>query len=265
MTNFSELPLVFFTTLSQMAVGAYVTLYLLGRNRHIGEKTIDWTAKLVVVLMAMAMAGASTHLGDPLGGPKALLGLGHSWLSREIFLMGAFMGLAFLYALPMLKKFRRCLGFCGSAVGILGIIATAMVYTLPARPAWDTAYPMLFFFLTALAAGPLLVAFVATRVEGAVCKPALHMTGLMLLLGLLVSAAYPVTQGANLNMPLGWLTVRCLLGQLIPAVILLRQAQGQGKCGSNLGALLVLVIIGELLGHQLFYESVLPYPLFPAQ
>ena len=38
MMDFSELPLVIFTTLSQMAVGAYVTMYLLGRSNHIGER-----------------------------------------------------------------------------------------------------------------------------------------------------------------------------------------------------------------------------------
>ena len=262
MTNFSELPLVFFTTLSQMAVGTYVLLYLLGRNDHIGEKTIALGSKIVVGLMVLAMGGASLHLGDPLGGPRALLGIGHSWLSREIFLMGSFLGLAFLFALPQLKKLRRCLGFCGSLAGILGIIATAMVYTLPARPAWNTAYPMLFFFLTALAAGPLLLAFIAAKEEGKVCKPALQMSGLMLLLGLLVSFFYPLTQGANLAMPLGWLVVRCLVGQVLPAAMLLRKTDISGA-DTNLLVPLVLVIIGELLGHQLFYESVLPYPLFP--
>ena len=121
---------------------------------------------------------------------------------------------------------------------------------------------MLFFFLTALAAGPLLVAFIAAKLEGRVCKPALQLSGLMLLLGLLVSAAYPVTQGANLAMPLGWLVVRCLVGQVIPAAMLLRQA-ADGEAGERLLVPLVLVTLGELLGHQLFYESVLPYPLFP--
>ena len=261
MMDFSELPLVIFTTLSQMAVGAYVTMYLLGRSNHIGEKTISLTSKIVVVLMALAMAGASTHLGDPLGGPRALLGLTHSWLSREIFLMGFFLGLAFLYALPQLQKVRRCLGFCGSVAGILGIIATAMVYTLPARPAWNTAYPMMFFFLTALAAGPLLTAFIAGKAEGRVCKPALQMAELLLLLELLVTVFYPITQGANLNMPMGWLAVRCAVGQLIPAVMLHRQAAAAGE--HNLLLPLLLVIAGELLGHQLFYASVLPYPLFP--
>lgn len=262
MMDFSELPLVIFTTLSQMAVGAYVTMYLLGRNNHIGEKTIAVTSKIVVVLMALAMAGASTHLGDPMGGPRALLGITHSWLSREIFLMGAFLGLAFLYALPQLKKLRRCLGFCGSLAGILGIIATAMVYTLPARPAWNTAYPMMFFFLTALAAGPLLTAFVAVKEEGKVCKAALQMSGLVLLLGLLVSIFYPITQEANLNMPLGWLAVRCIIGQIVPAAMLLRQAN-DATTGKSLAVPLTLVVLGELLGHQLFYGSVLPYPLFP--
>ena len=60
MMDFSELPLVIFTTLSQMAVGAYVTMYLLGRSNHIGEKTISLTSKIVVVLMALA--GGDTSL-----------------------------------------------------------------------------------------------------------------------------------------------------------------------------------------------------------
>jgi len=265
MTNFSELPLVFFTTLSQVAVGAYITIYLLARKNHVSEKTVLLTAKIVVGLMVLAMAGASTHLGDPFGGWRALLGLGHSWLSREIFLMGAFGGFAVLYALPRLKRFRHCLGFCGSVAGGLGIVATAMVYTLPARPAWDTAYPMLFFFLTALVAGPLLVSVLAHKQEGQMCAEGLKLAELMLILELIITLSYPMTQGAKLNMPLEWLLVRCVIGQIVPVIVLHRQT-GKGKPVGNsmLGWLLFMVVIGELLGHQLFYESVIPYPLFSA-
>ncbi|MCR5756697.1 MAG: dimethyl sulfoxide reductase anchor subunit [Selenomonas sp.] len=264
MTNFSELPLVFFTTFSQIAIGAYATLYLLGRNNHVGEKTIMLTAKLVVVLMALAMAGASTHLGDPMGGWRALLGLAHSWLSREILLMGAFLGLAFLYALPQLKGYRHCLGFCGSAAGVLGIVVTAMVYTLPARPAWDTVYPLLFFGMTALTAGPLLVSVVSAELEGKMCNVGLQLTRVMLLLGLLITVSYPLTQGNHLAMPSIWLAVRCLIGQVIPWFMLQRQLAGGQPVAKALLWTLLLVVLGELIGHQLFYESVVPYPLFPA-
>ena len=75
MTNFSELPLVFFTVLSQMAVGAFILLYFLEKKSHISEAAANCVAKLVFVLMVLAMGGASTHLGDPMGGVRALLGL----------------------------------------------------------------------------------------------------------------------------------------------------------------------------------------------
>lgn len=265
MTYFSELPLVFFTTLSQMAVGAFILMYVLEKKSHISEAAADCVSKLVVVLMVLAMGASSTHLGDPLGGVRALLGITHSWLSREIFFMGGFLGLAFLYALPFLKKMRGITGALGTIFGVLGIVATAMVYTLPARPAWDVPYPLFFFALTALAAGPLLVSYIAYRQDGKICQEALKLTSIMLLLGFMVSVLYVLLQGSRLDMPLGWLALRCVLGQLVPAAMLQQQAKGTASAGNGLRLCLLLVTVGELLGHQLFYVSVLPYPLFPFQ
>ncbi|SFT85390.1 anaerobic dimethyl sulfoxide reductase subunit C (DMSO reductase anchor subunit) [Selenomonas sp. GACV-9] len=261
MTDFSELPLVFFTTLSQMAVGAFVVLYLLRKNDHIQEMAADRIAVIVVVLMALAMGGASTHLGDPVGGWRALLGLEHSWLSREIFVMSGFLGLAFLYALPQLKSFRSLAGLLGVVFGVVGIVVTAMVYTLPARPAWNSPYPLLFFALTALSAGPLLVSYIVHEQEGTICQAALKLTSFALIAGFIVSVLYASQQSANLAMPAGWLALRCLIGQLLPAALLYKLTQQ--PAGRNLLMILVLVVLGELLGRQLFYGSVLAYPLFP--
>lgn len=263
MTNFSELPLVFFTTLSQMAVGAFILMYVLEKKSHISEAAADCVSKLVVVLMVLALGASSTHLGDPLGGVRALLGITHSWLSREIFFMGGFLGLAFLYALPFLKKLRGITGALGTIFGVLGIVATAMVYTLPARPAWDGPYPLFCFVLTALAAGPMLVSYIAYKHDGKICQEALKLTSLMLIFGFIATLLYAMIQSDKLDMPLGWLALRCALGQLIPAAML--QKQQAQVSSSSLLVILLLVVVGELLGHQLFYCSVLPYPLFPAQ
>src|SRR5207248_2816955 len=50
------------------------------------------------------------------------------------------------------------LGWFTSALGIAGVIASACIYRVPSRPAWDTPMTLVQFNLTGAALGPLLAA-----------------------------------------------------------------------------------------------------------
>ena len=100
------------------------------------------------------------HLGRPAFAYRALKMWKRSWLSREVLLFGCFSGIAGIYAallwlqLPM----TTVPGIMTALVGFAGVTASACIYLVRARPAWNTKHTLIEFYLTAALLGPLLVA-----------------------------------------------------------------------------------------------------------
>src|SRR5207245_6479707 len=81
-------------------------------------------------------------------------------LSREVLLFGCFSGVAFVYAGLLWFKLpgSRAIGALTSLLGAAGVTASACIYLVPARPAWNSKHTVAGFFLTAMLLGPLLAA-----------------------------------------------------------------------------------------------------------
>lgn len=81
---------------------------------------------LFLALGGFAMALSTLHLGKKQRAYRAILNIGHSWLSREIFLFSAFLGLSGLYMLffPQLKL----LGYLTMVVGFTSLFAIDRIY-----------------------------------------------------------------------------------------------------------------------------------------
>lgn len=264
MMTFDELPLVFFTTLSQIAVGAFLFLTITEARESLEQKTVRFCACVIFLCAVLSMACSTAHLGDPAGGWRALLGLDHSWLSREILGINTFCGMVVLYFFFSARNaaLHRFCGILGSVAGLLSILSTSLVYTLPSRPAWDSPFPLLFFLLTTFAAGPALLQFLLLQKKQAVQFPLVRIISLVLLAGVVISIAYAVVQADHLMLPTGWLVLRMIVGLLLP-LFLLRKISVPSAAAHRLSLLaFLLIVLGELLGHQLFYASVLPFPLF---
>jgi DMSO reductase anchor subunit len=139
----SELPLVAFTLLAQMAAGIAILSFLSG----------PLPLSVLVTLGGLIGAGglvAFFHLGTPLNAWRAVLHLKKSWLSREILVFGLF-GMSWLLALflPGMGKFP--LALCG--VGL--VYSMAQVYRLRSIQAWDTHRLLLSFIISAVLLGGL--------------------------------------------------------------------------------------------------------------
>ena len=87
-----------------------------------------------------------------------------SWLSREVLLFtGVFGG-----RLPLRRRALdaasggSAIGALTVALGIGGVIASAYIYRVPSRPAWNTPFTLVQFILTAATLGPLFAAAVGT-------------------------------------------------------------------------------------------------------
>jgi len=160
--NMHEWALILFTILSQMSVGAFWVLGVVHfyARRKVGESAADRLSDgaLLVIgpVLALAFVASIFHLGSPLNAPRAVLNLGSSWLSREIFFGVLFAVTGAIFALLQWRKIgspmlRTVVAWIAALIGVAFIISMTMVYMVPVQPAWDTFLtPVSFFATTAL-------------------------------------------------------------------------------------------------------------------
>jgi hypothetical protein len=111
--------------LTQLSAGAFLYLSLVAGARQNGA--------IAALAVACVSLGASTlHLGRPVHAWRALKMWRRSWLSREVLLFSLFAAAAVAAVSDPrdLVRRRRCLGFGG-------VTASAFIYLVPARPAWN--------------------------------------------------------------------------------------------------------------------------------
>jgi len=157
-------PLVIMLVLTQLSVGAFcvelVSKQFLARELISALRPVHSLSALVFGLLAL---GASVfHLGRPQFAFRAVIGLKHSWLSREIVAFGIFALLAVLYASATWFDWgtsgfnQRCESFLGwgvGAAGLTGIGCSVMVYVFTRRMYWNGVRTTIRFVSTALLLG----------------------------------------------------------------------------------------------------------------
>jgi DMSO reductase iron-sulfur subunit len=155
-----HLPLVAMLVLTQLSAGAFFWLALLNAARPAAV-----AAALIVAFLSLA--ASVLHLGRPIYAFRALRMWRRSWLSREVLLFSLFAGAAAAsVVVPALIPAAALLGFAG-------ITASAFIYLVPARPAWNNKSTLADFYLTALVLGPLFLATLGIQVPPlAVCAAA---------------------------------------------------------------------------------------------
>jgi anaerobic dimethyl sulfoxide reductase subunit C (anchor subunit) len=160
--NTQEWALILFTILSQMAVGAFWVLGIVHTyaRRKMGDTAADRMSDgaLLVIgpVLVLAFVASLFHLGSPLNAPRAVINLGSSWLSREIFFGSMFALVGALFALMQWRKIasplvRSVIAWVAALIGLVFIVSMAMVYMVPSQPAWNSwMTPISFFATTAL-------------------------------------------------------------------------------------------------------------------
>jgi DMSO reductase iron-sulfur subunit len=152
-----HLPLVFMLVLTQLAAGAFGTLWLLDL---LGQASRLWISALAsLALAAVSLCASTFHLGRPVYAWRAMRGLRRSWLSREVLALSLFAAAASLFAALLFLNLpgRPWAGLATLAFGLAGVTCSARIYVVRARPAWYTAYTTTEFLATALLLGPLFV------------------------------------------------------------------------------------------------------------
>jgi formate dehydrogenase iron-sulfur subunit len=223
-------PLVWLTLVSQVALGVSATA------GSAGERV------LAAALAGAGMVGALGHLGRPIAAWKALRNLRRSWLSREVALLTLFAAVAVgVVVVPGLAP-------VAAVVGAAGVFASARLYVVPGRPAWDTPLTVVRFFATVLTLGPPLTGNVALGAAGGVA--AVAATGLNWVR--LARRPHQPWRGA-VRLELRWFGPATAVRLTATAV-----GVGAGLAGRSAAVVFLALALGEVLGRWLFFVTVVP-------
>ncbi|MDR2227475.1 MAG: dimethyl sulfoxide reductase anchor subunit, partial [Providencia sp.] len=225
-----ELPLVFFTVMSQWGIGAVLALTLYQMKASTENKLVGKplrTAVLIIWLIEVIGSSMSMgHLGVPLEAYRSVLGLSHSWLSREAVTFVLLNGLVTLWALscwlqPTANMRNIALGCLSGIGGLAAILVTAQVYyQMVAHPLWHSPATQIAFIGSAIVLG---FSFITLLVH-ALDKPVPNVIKIGVILGVvlvlisqIIRAQIPASQGGSYL--LWWQVV---MSMILPCVIALR-------------------------------------------
>ena len=252
-------PLVFMTILTQFSVGAFAAVWLFQSMGVRAGLRMAGAASLTAALIAM---GASTlHLGRPIHAYRAIMMWRRSWLSREVLLFSIFAIVASLCAATIFLELRVAVLLAALTVlaGTAGIGASARIYLVPGRPAWNTSYTVLEFALTSIVLGSFFAAALSggmrgTRLAAVASAAAVLLTTAAKLLWLLRSQEHELQATARLLTTVLANRILCRVAFMGAAILLVFQASSKQQA---LAALL-LAAASEFLGRYIFFVSVVP-------
>jgi Fe-S-cluster-containing dehydrogenase component/DMSO reductase anchor subunit len=151
-------PLALMLVLTQLAAGGFLVelaARLAGRSHGVAGPTFPLVC---LVLVLAGLTASLLHLGRPLLAYRAVLGVRHSWLSREVVALGLFANLAMGYvaadALGAGPALRLALLALAAAAGAAGVASSVMVYHVVRRPFWRARVAGWKFAGTVLVLGP---------------------------------------------------------------------------------------------------------------
>jgi DMSO reductase anchor subunit len=120
-----------------------LVVMLVGTQLAVGALALGGLVRFAAGCAALAMLASLAHLGRPHLAHRALRGLGHSWLSREILAFGGFAALAAAaVVVPALE-------LPAAIAGGVAVFTSMMVYADTGRPLWRADLVAMRFFGTA--------------------------------------------------------------------------------------------------------------------
>ncbi|WP_280771633.1 dimethyl sulfoxide reductase anchor subunit family protein [Salipaludibacillus daqingensis] len=266
-----ELPLVIFTVFSQIAVGAMVTLWIIDLKGGVTSNKIGKGLSISIFVIALvAILSSVFHLGQPLEAFRALVNVQTSWLTREIWLFSLMLLTMIGYIFTWSKKYenkRKIVGGVSSLFGLIAVMGSAMIYVLPAMPAWNNFSPIFFFVMTGVLLGPLYVSVVLYFFD----KESMNIWKVAPLMALvyamssffyitvLLSGTGTLETTANNIMSHPMFVYRGVFSWIIPAVVLLPFFFFKVKrkpAFMLLAIVFTIAFAGEIIGREIFYNTI---------
>jgi DMSO reductase anchor subunit len=152
---------ILLTTLIGAAQGLFLTVFLLDAFRPTPKEFLLLSCGISLLLLACGLAASFLHLGRPERAWRAASQWRTSWLSREVIVLPAFMGLVFLYGLSIYFEMDKSVSLwigAGAALLCLALfVCTAMIYAcLKFLQEWHSPLTLLNYFLLGTASGVTL-------------------------------------------------------------------------------------------------------------
>jgi formate dehydrogenase iron-sulfur subunit len=153
-------PLIVMLVLTQLSVGAFCVSvlleYWLDAAAAAALRPVQATSALAFGLLALS--ASVLHLGRPQYAFRAMIGLRHSWLSREILAFGLFAAAAVVYATATWTtgtstSIVHGLGIVVALTGLAGVFCSVMIYVFTQREFWSFSRTATRFLLTTLLLG----------------------------------------------------------------------------------------------------------------
>ena len=158
--------MVLFTVIAGAGQGVFVLLawgQLTGGSNSLSKNSVLFSALslLSVGLLFVGLISAFFHLGRPSRAWRSASQWRTSWLSREIIVMPAMLGIATLHGLqavvPALQPYDTVLAIVGCLVALLMWLCTGMIYgCLKFLQEWATPLTPLSFAIFGLTSGSLI-------------------------------------------------------------------------------------------------------------
>ena len=152
-------PLVVMLVATQASAGLALVTAVATIIDSIGYRvsvTSWWSAAALTI---GGLVASLTHLGRPTQAWRAVVGVGHSWLSREIVAFGAFAPLVVATGLAHSLEFDAVAPPLRALTALTGIVAvgcSAMIYAATRRQWWRLAHTAAAFATTTVAIGAAL-------------------------------------------------------------------------------------------------------------
>ena len=149
----AHLSLVFMTTLIQSVTGSLIFALLFRAAQPM-------LLTILLFITSIALNISVFHLGRPAYAWRALKMWRRSWLSREVLLFGFFFVAITTVTIATWMHLRplslATIGWTAAILGVAGTIASAFIYLVPARPAWNMVHTPIDFILSSLLIGSTL-------------------------------------------------------------------------------------------------------------
>ena len=273
-----ELPLVFFTVLSQWAVGIVLVITLLEwiKPDYLEKQKLEIfrvPALTALPLAVIATLASMLHMGYPYKSYLTITGFQHSWLSREIIAIIILNATLAAFTWIWWKhinnsSLRKWIGTLSSVIGIATICVSAQVYyQMLIHPTWHSWTTFASFILTGGIIGAMYVYYFISRSkeeEHPLRLFAILIGGILIMmvivLGVFSQNIFIGVEGAEavgltFSSSLFW--IRIVFSLLVPAGLLLYLFNSKKQTNPTFALMIaLLVVVGELSGRMLFYYTV---------
>lgn len=179
----AELPLVFFTVLSQSAAGLIILGLLAFYFKELDQTKLNTLNVIGLLMFGVGFLIGMLHLGHPFRAINIIYGIGRSPMSNESMLSGAFGGLLLLTIVLNFKSKQPLAKVCNIVTVLVAFVfawSTTNVYQFETVPTWGNSFTPFQMWMTVLMGGGSVALFIGAKKIGAIA----------LLIGVLLSLLF---------------------------------------------------------------------------